>query len=1139
MKRIFCTIIVLSLLGLGVVRAQVEEPTRYENPNETSIRATSKSDNVVSQGMQLSQLSSAGLFTGSTSISVPLYEYKKNNIDLSLGLVTNTKGVKLAETSGSFGLHWNLSGGGYIIKVVNDVEDDQLQTAQNNITWGGFTVLAGKLHIGAAPQSNNTYVDKEYDEYQVSVGGYSFTFYMGENGYVFVVPRHDVKIRKENNDFIITDIYGNNYYFKYEEEQLVKKYLFRNKSVNTNPPVYLDNKNRIWVLTKVEFPNREQVSFSYMKYASSFYGYTHCQKYIQPAHLGGLEKNNVISGGEAQLPLLKEAVYPNHDSVVFEYRVFPRCDLGMTPLLDKVSVYNSNNTSGRLRNYYQMHYSYAGKGYVMANTHCDFYDGLIYDAEDILLMQGTQAFNEGQAAYRVLLDSINLHSGISTGGNLPYYRFEYNDVATGLPSRAVTATDYWGYYNGIEGDLPDDFSMLSSAYTKSFAPNLNYMKILSLKSVTNQLGLKVSYEYDLHVVNQGMDMSYGNADPSFAARLDANRVIGRNVGEGLRVKAIRIWDPTMPGNNELRKEFTYEGGMTFLLGGTWHRPLRPGYDVNNNIWAFLDTMVMNMRQSSYHMVQGSAQGYNKITESVYNSGNEYLSGKESYFSNVVTKRPYGNIYDNYYTRNGDRHYFELPYTQKSYLLDYKIGLLLKELNYDNLGYVTDQKELRYKFIENTFNPPSYTVNKHLLYPDAANSVILAQPVAGQVLEDNYGIISGKAVVDSLLEQKYLSGGRSAKDITVYTYDADGNLLAERTHLDRDNYYYWKKYYYPKDFLASGNADVRNIAQQLVDRNILNDVGIVVTKRTLNPPLDLPYLVTDASFHTYGFNGQGDIYASSTSRLMKGNRSWSSVLNTDPEKDNAEVLMRSAQDVNGYMTGARVTKTDDHLRPLELQHRGISKYSTLRYNNNYKTEIASCNTRFDDFGFLSFERGASDDRTVYDENKVTAMAQVLDRFGSAQSGVWMLQMDNGDKIRMNGLSGNKRYVVSCWITNVGLSAPQALKVMTEAGTVELQLSLNHQWSRWYYYQAEVTLASGEKMLELVHDGNERVWVDNVVIAPAGATYVIKSFNNRGLTDMEGTLNGKQVRYEYDAFDRLKVTRDESRNIKETFNYHISR
>jgi len=1123
------------LLGAGIVQGQ-ETASPYEN-NETSIRATSKSDNAINQGMQLSQLSSAGLFTGSTSINVPLYEYKKNNIDLSLGLVTNTKGVKLAETSGSFGLHWNLSGGGYIIKVVNDMEDDQLKTAPINTTWGGFTVLAGKLRIGAAPQSNNTYIDKEYDEYQVSVGGYSFTFYMGENGYVFVAPRHDVKIRKENDNFIITDIYGNNYYFRYEEEQQIKKFLFRHNIPGT-PAVYLDNKNRIWVLAKVEFPNREQVSFSYQKYVSSFYGYTHYQEKLNGATLyNGLQTDKVASG-ERQLPLLKEAVYPNHDSVVFEYRVFPRCDLGMTPLLDKVSVYNSNNTSGRLRNYYQMHYSYAGKGYLMTNTHCDFYDALIYDEEDILQMQGTIAFMEGQAAYRVLLDSINLHSGISGGGNLPYYRFEYNDVAAGLPSRAVTATDYWGYYNGIEGSLPDDY--VAGVNKKSFAPNLDYMKRLSLKSVTNQLGLKVTYEYDLHVVNQDMDMSYGNADPSFAARLDANRVIGRNVGEGLRVKAIRIWDPTMPGNNELRKEFTYEGGMTFLLGGTWHRPLRPLYEVNNNNgWVFEDTIVSNMRQSPYHMVQGSAQGYNKITESVYNAGGEYLSGKESYFSNVVTKRPYGNIYDNYYTRNGDRHYFELPYTQKSYLLDYKIGLLLKELNYDNLGYVTDQKELRYKFIENTFSPPSYTVNKHLLYPDITNSGELADPVMGQVLEDNYGIISGKAVVDSVLEQKYLSGGRSAKDITVYTYDADGNLLAERTYLDRDNYYYWKKYYYPRNFLTAANTEVQNIAQELVDRNILNDVGVVVTKRTLNPPLDFPYLVTDASFYTYGFNGQGDIYAITNSRLMKGNRSWSTVMTTDPEKNNAELLLRSAQDVNGYMTGPKVTKTDDYLRPLELRHRGINKYSTLRYNTHYKTEIASCNTRFDDFGFLSFERGASDDRVVYDENKLTGTAQVLDRFDRAQSGVWMLQMDNGDKIRMNGLSGNKRYVVSCWITNVGPSAPQALKVMTEGGAVELQLSRNHKWSRWYYYQAEVTLAAGEKMLELVHDGNERVWVDNVVIAPAGATYVIKSFNNRGLTDMEGTLNGKQVRYEYDAFDRLKVTRDENGNIRETFNYHISR
>src|SRR5690606_17499758 len=70
---------------------------------------------------------------------------------------------------------------------------------------------------------------------------------------------------------------------------------------------------------------------------------------------GPLANLNRKEPGE-ELPILKEVVYSNHDSLVLDYHTFNRCDLGSTPLLDKVKLYRNNNPVPV--HYYQLHYSY-------------------------------------------------------------------------------------------------------------------------------------------------------------------------------------------------------------------------------------------------------------------------------------------------------------------------------------------------------------------------------------------------------------------------------------------------------------------------------------------------------------------------------------------------------------------------------------------------------------------------------------------------------------------------------------------------------------------------------------------------------------------------------------------------------------
>jgi hypothetical protein len=317
-----CVLLLLVLFSCNVLYAQPEQIPGFN---------ASKADNVIGSSMNHNTVSSANLFTGSASISVPIYEFNKNNIDLGIRLATNTKGVKLNEISGSYGLHWNLSGGGYIISRANDWNDDLNPV---NTTLG-----IGKLHLPTTPPNLRPNMDREYDSYQLSVGGYSFSFYIGVDDYSFAVPHHDVKIERDGEDFIITDIYGNKYYFEFAMNQPVPQTLYYEPVSPMNPilrPVGRTSENSIWVLRRVEFPNSEMITFKYLDFITSYNGYFYAEFGFAPRTTNTYYTSMVPVIRTNQIPILKEVIYPNKDSVVMDYFISSRCDMWYHPLLNTV-----------------------------------------------------------------------------------------------------------------------------------------------------------------------------------------------------------------------------------------------------------------------------------------------------------------------------------------------------------------------------------------------------------------------------------------------------------------------------------------------------------------------------------------------------------------------------------------------------------------------------------------------------------------------------------------------------------------------------------------------------------------------------------------------------------------------------------
>ena len=63
-------------------------------------------------------------YTGTVSMSVPLYAYKDRDFEIPIALSYNAIGFIPSKREGPAGLNWSLSAGGAVVRKVNGVSDD-------------------------------------------------------------------------------------------------------------------------------------------------------------------------------------------------------------------------------------------------------------------------------------------------------------------------------------------------------------------------------------------------------------------------------------------------------------------------------------------------------------------------------------------------------------------------------------------------------------------------------------------------------------------------------------------------------------------------------------------------------------------------------------------------------------------------------------------------------------------------------------------------------------------------------------------------------------------------------------------------------------------------------------------------------
>ncbi len=397
-----------------------------------------------------------GYFTGTPSVSVPIYTYKAGKLSVPISLSYNSNGIKVDQLSSNVGLGWSLNVGGVITRIVKDEPDEEsyqyfpeseIEEARSPLAMEYFTIAA-----------NNADLDTEADVFMYNFMGYSGKFVYNNDKGIVLMPARSLQIEPfiiENSTefgYRITTADG----VIYEFSEIEKTKSFNTvQSKNRTPNIPLTT---AWYLSKITHPTGDQINFIY---ESTSYDYDNSiEQQYHKSFWGGTcgAANNLIT-------------YKNSSHIICQ----------------RISQINSNkNINGRVDFQYNVnHPSVIGYKLISGIAVYDANNSII---EDISLNYTPTSNN------RIFLSNLTYEDPTKQ------YRFEYIDPES-LCERLSYSQDYWGYYNGVYNQyflptITDHQLFIDSPYAGDREPDNQFAQKGLLKHITYPTKGFNEFEYE-------------------------------------------------------------------------------------------------------------------------------------------------------------------------------------------------------------------------------------------------------------------------------------------------------------------------------------------------------------------------------------------------------------------------------------------------------------------------------------------------------------------------------------------------------------------------------------------------------------------------------------------------------------------
>ena len=481
-------LVLLCLATSSFVFSQVEEP---------KITPTSPEAAAMERYGDLDVMSS----TGQMTYSVPIHTIAVNGYSWPVTLNYSYNGLILEGKPSLNGLGWNLSAYGAISKEVRGLPDGH-PYGYYGIHNVKAEIEAAAADYGANATFNTTDIykirkfssgewDTEVDKYTVNVGGINFSFKLRKDSNGDVVPyflsQHNYKLDITMDQFehfvvasfIITDDNGIKYYFDADNREHAV-------TADTNTSSLLEDKYTSWLLSKIVYPNNQEIEFQYQTdtYFSWDFVASALSLYADP------EEEGISGAGEFQ--------YQTFDSDKMNRTELSRQLLSKivfpTGTIDFTTITKDNST-GTTTDDRKVFSKIELKDY--HNNIIDSYDFTYTGNRDLLIeIQKNSEFFYGFEYYGLT----------SSNDNVPTFCDDY--------SKKPYAQDLWRFYNGKIGNN-SAFSLGSASYTADRTPSVLHARLGALMNIHYKTGGKSKVIYEQNQIKKPYNGATGGNNLPF------------------------------------------------------------------------------------------------------------------------------------------------------------------------------------------------------------------------------------------------------------------------------------------------------------------------------------------------------------------------------------------------------------------------------------------------------------------------------------------------------------------------------------------------------------------------------------------------------------------------------------------------
>lgn len=783
-RRFIILLLVASVLTTTNASDLFHEPGLLQSPNVATLGSLRQPD--------------VSLFTGTPSVSVPLYDIVLPTMSIPIELRYSGTSIQVDQLPSWVGLGWNLSVGGVIARKINDGPDDitydaaHFGNAQLNYT-DGFYRLYNVLNTenwwrfeinNSGLMSDYAYYDSEPDEFYFNFLDYTGRFYINHRGKLEVQCNKSVSISLINSmiepPFAVSDKGWSDmtrqpncfagFIIKTEDGT---QFVFGNdtSAIDFCTPLFDQQQTMVataWHLTKIVTAGKQEVDFKYTRKKFTYELYDVSQQLISsvvydfgPFNLAeGATSSESSTSGKLLSPVyLQEISTP---SIKVSFFCSEAHDLQYTDD-DFLHRYEEMNDDLLLMPYitgFTKHLDYEAKLTAIRNNTAHYkLDRIKVQTIDNSSSRNIYLDYTVNENVRLALNGVRYQDGTQ-------YSFSYNRI-NDLPPYLSSKSDHWGFYNNRNYA---NVRINSSSYYSFREPNTAYIQYGLLTDIKYPTGGVSHFEYEPN------DYRFQVQEHRWRA-LEQYNV--NKIGGGVRIKSICFYDnegDTYPSSQRdffYRKEYINNSASaisTGILGARFKYYYDKRYSLAD---AEYHTYLYTTGNVLPFCSDENAVCYSEVTEKISDGG--YKVYKFTNYSDYLDEAPI-------YVLNEEDSIFAQCTSMR-----HMRGLLKEVSDYNS------NKTLVHK------TSYSYTANKDVSKYVRALNYQLVYLTASQSyylhIGNSYKFYTHTMVPDSIRDYKISNGTIYDEILTINAYNQNTQMLTQK-QVNVNNDVYITRFVYP-------------------------------------------------------------------------------------------------------------------------------------------------------------------------------------------------------------------------------------------------------------------------------------------------------------------------------------------------------